>query len=107
MCPYCAKESELTLIEKQIVKEYGLSFKKTKKPVGCPKCNNVGFKGRLPLFEFLEMDNEIRYAVARGASVEEIEKLAREKGFKTLIEDGFDKVKQELTTIEEVIKVSR
>jgi type IV pilus assembly protein PilB len=71
-------------------------------PVGCDQCDQ-GFDGRTGIFEVLEITDNIRDAIFKGESSQEIEKRAEEQDFTTLLDDGIRKVKQEITTVEEVV----
>ncbi len=71
---------------------------------GCDKCNHTGFKGRVGLYEVMEVDDEIKELVLVGASGLELRKKAVERGMITLRQSGLRKVKQGLTTIEEVLR---
>jgi type IV pilus assembly protein PilB len=71
-------------------------------PVGCDKCED-GFKGRTGLFEVLEIDDNIREGIFERESIQQIEARGSQQGFTTLLEDGFKKVKQGITTLEEVM----
>ncbi len=73
----------------------------------CSHCRQTGYKGRTAIFEFLQLDDEIRQLILQHASAGEITKLARAKGMRTLREDGVEKVKQGLTTMEEVMRVTQ
>ena len=74
-------------------------------PVGCSKCDNSGYKGRLGIYELLLVDEQIRSAVRSGSRDEEIRNLARSGGMKLMQEDALEKVKQGVTTLEEVLRV--
>ncbi|MEV8212784.1 ATPase, T2SS/T4P/T4SS family [Leifsonia sp. NPDC077715] len=74
-------------------------------PIGCTFCSNTGFRGRLALHEVMTVTEEIeRLAVSRASSAE-IERTARAQGMLTLREDGWEKVKLGLTSIEEILRV--
>jgi len=73
----------------------------------CQECRQTGYKGRTAIFEFLVLDDEIRALILKHASSGEIAKLARSKGMRTLREDGMEKVKQGLTTVDEVMRVTQ
>ena len=73
---------------------------------GCPGCRQSGYKGRTAICEFLVLDDDVRALVLKRAPAGEIAKLARSKGMRTLREDGMEKVKQGLTTTEEVMRVT-
>ena len=73
---------------------------------GCPKCGNTGYKGRRGIFEFLEVSKGIRKLTVSGASDHKIREQAVADGLETLSQNGFQKVLQGVTTIEEVVAVS-
>ena len=71
---------------------------------GCPICNNTGYKGRIGLYEVMPMKEEVRELVLSRASTTEIKKEAMRLGMKTLRQSGVIKVKNGMTTIEEVLR---
>jgi type IV pilus assembly protein PilB len=75
------------------------------RPRGCPACNNTGFKGRVGIYEVLEVTEAIEHLVARNAPHVEIAQMARSEGMRPMREEGFIKVKEGLTSIEEVMRV--
>jgi type IV pilus assembly protein PilB len=75
-----------------------------KKGNGCEKCNNTGYKGRVGLYEVMEITDELRELVLVGASGLELRRKAIEEGMLTLRMSGLRKVKEGLTTIEEVAR---
>ena len=75
-------------------------------PEGCADCNNLGYRGRQGIFELLPIDEEMRDKIHNGASELEIERYAREHGF-SIREDGKNRVLEGLTSIEEVLRVTR
>jgi type IV pilus assembly protein PilB len=75
------------------------------RPVGCQGCGNTGYRGRMALHEVMAISEEIERLVAESASSEEIGRVARSQGMKTLREDGMSKVLRGLTSIEEVLRV--
>ena len=75
---------------------------------GCKACNNTGYRGRMGIFEALEVSENIRKTVISGKfSLDEIVKTARENGMVTMFEDGLRKAALGMTTIEEVLRVIR
>jgi len=74
------------------------------KPNGCDKCNNTGYKGRVGLYEVMEVTEELRELVLVGASALELRRKARDEGMLTLRESGLCKVKLGMTSIEEVVR---
>ncbi len=75
------------------------------KPVGCAECNNTGYSGRVAVFEVVAIDDDLRDAVIEGAHMAKLVKIARKKGFQTLLEDGLLKARQGMTTADEVLRV--
>lgn len=75
-------------------------------PNGCEKCSNTGYKGRLGLFEVMEIDEELKEQIMVGASTSELRQKAKEKGMLTLRMSGIEKIKQGLTSIDEVLRES-
>jgi type II secretory ATPase GspE/PulE/Tfp pilus assembly ATPase PilB-like protein len=73
---------------------------------GCVQCKNTGLSGRIGIFELLIMNDEIKGMVAAKQTAGEIKKKAREAGMRTLFEDGLEKVKAGLTTVEELLRVT-
>ncbi|MBI4160695.1 MAG: type II/IV secretion system protein [Candidatus Yanofskybacteria bacterium] len=72
---------------------------------GCDKCNGSGYKGRMGIFEVLEVDPDIRDAFLRKESAAEIKRIAVGKGMTPMAEDGFAKAKAGFTTVEDVLRV--
>ncbi len=75
------------------------------RPVGCTSCGGTGYKGRLAVHEIMTVTEDIERLVAERASAEEIGKIARSQGMLTLREDGLEKVRQGVTSIEEILRV--
>jgi len=73
---------------------------------GCDLCHNTGFKGRTAIFEYLPMNEAVRREIINKSSTESIKKVAMASGVRTLREDGWQKVKQGITTISEVLRVT-
>ena len=77
------------------------------KGAGCGRCQNTGYKGRLGIFEMLEMNNEIRELAFARAPASELRRAARASGMRTLMMDGKAKIFEGITTPEEVARVSQ
>jgi type IV pilus assembly protein PilB len=106
ICANC-KEEKSTLAEALV--EIGFSAEeaptiKTYKGRGCETCNNTGFKGRVGLYEVMEITDELRELIIIGASAIELRKKAVELGMITLRGSGLQKIREGITTIEEVVK---
>jgi type IV pilus assembly protein PilB len=113
VCEHCKKEykPDKDVIE-DIKQTLGPLYPKDKeilltKGEKCPKCNETGYSGRVGIFEVLPVTDKIRKLILEQAPSEEIEKQAREDGMVTMIQDGYLKSLEGITTIEEVLRVSR
>ena len=71
---------------------------------GCQTCNNTGYKGRVGLYEVMEVTDDIRELILIGASALELRKKAIDDGMITLRESGLHKIRNGITTIEEVVR---
>jgi type II secretory ATPase GspE/PulE/Tfp pilus assembly ATPase PilB-like protein len=74
--------------------------------VGCGKCHNMGYRGRQAIHELLELNDQLRDAIARNAPAAELTRIAVDSGMRTLKEDGLAKAAQGITTVDEVLRVS-
>jgi type IV pilus assembly protein PilB len=72
--------------------------------VGCGICNHTGYKGRIGLYEVMEVTDELRELILVGVSALELRKKAIEDGMTTLRGSGLAKIRQGVTTIEEVLR---
>jgi len=73
---------------------------------GCNNCGNTGYHGRLPIFEFLVVDKNMRAELVAGATEARLREMARQKGYGGLLESGISKIFQGQTTAEEVMRVA-
>lgn len=107
VCPHCKVEKRP---DKRMLKEFGIEDAVGNVAIyegkGCKSCKLSGYRGRTGIYEFLLMNEEIRDLVLHRASSDQIKKKALELGMHTLRMDGWKKVKQGLTTINEVIRVT-
>ena len=74
-------------------------------PVGCISCTNTGYRGRIAIQEIMTVTEEIEVLAVAKASGGEISRKAREQGMRTMREDGWTKVMQGLTSVEEILRV--
>lgn len=111
-CNVC-KVSETVKVE-DISKKHGHDMKKffkgdtvtVFKGKGCKACDHTGYDGRTAIFEFIEITPELTDLILKNPSTSEIWKLARKQGSKSMFEDGVEKVKSGVTTLEEVLRVT-
>jgi type IV pilus assembly protein PilB len=73
---------------------------------GCASCGNTGFRGRTAIYEFIEVTPEIQELILQNPSTAQIWKIARKQGSVTLFEDGIEKVKNGITTLEELLRMA-
>ena len=79
---------------------------KLQKGRGCTECNGTGYKGRIGIFEVLPMTDEIRILLATHPQTKAVRDLAAKAGMATQVEDGLEKVKAGVTTLDEVTRVT-
>ena len=106
ICPNCKEEAPLTPTLKT---EMGLLHKENIKVYhgkGCKACSQTGFKGRCGIYELLVIDDSIRELILKKTTAQIICDQARKMGMRTLREDGWDKVVQGITTVEEILRVT-
>jgi type IV pilus assembly protein PilB len=110
VCPHCSEEYEPSSEElrtarippEKLAHYEGITFRRKE---GCRRCANTGYRGRIGLFQFLRMSESIEVLAAAKAPREEIERAAFEEGMATLWDDGLEKVRTGLTTLEELARV--
>ncbi|MFZ2187092.1 MAG: ATPase, T2SS/T4P/T4SS family [Candidatus Moraniibacteriota bacterium] len=77
------------------------------KPTGCDQCGGEGYRGRNGIYEVLPMDTNIRKLITQSATTEELENEAKKNGMATMVEDGFLKIVQGITSLEEVMRATK
>jgi len=108
ICPDCRQEEDLPV---QALVELGMSREDARNTVlyrgrGCERCSGTGYKGRVALYEVMPVRDEMREAILEGASVSELKRIGRKAGMKTLRESGLQKIREGVTTVEEVARVT-
>lgn len=113
LCPNCAELSEppqpTILKEIQHIKDTHQVFKQGpewKQAVGCKECQGIGYKGRMGIYEFADVNTEIQDAIMGQRPAGEIKKIAQKTGYRTLRQDGLIKAYRGLTSIDEVLRVT-
>jgi type IV pilus assembly protein PilB len=107
----CDQCKEPVTLREDVFKRLQIDNKRAKNAVfhhghGCSACGGTGYRGRLPIFEFLDVDNDISERIIADQSESQIRAAARQKGYGSLLDSGVNKVLQGLTTAEEVIGVA-
>ena len=107
ICPKCKEDYRP---DPDYLKRIGFSVEGTEAALyrgkGCEECKNTGFKGRRAIFEILFVDESIRKLIGERSSTTTIKRAAMEGGMKTLRETGWEKVREGVTTIEEILRVA-
>ncbi len=106
ICPQCKAEGVLPT---ELMKMFQITWPANEKVYegrGCEYCLHTGFVGRTGIFEVLEIDDSFRGLIMKGANLEELRDYVEAHVPQTLREDGFDKVRKGLTTLEEVIRAT-
>jgi type IV pilus assembly protein PilB len=112
ICPQCRYSYSMGLAEAQklfpgadkyFVKKDDVRLYKGK---GCEACGGTGYRGRIGIYEMLVVTPEIQKLITRRASSQELNEAGRDEGLKLLFDDGFEKVKAGMTTIEELMRVA-
>jgi type IV pilus assembly protein PilB len=106
ICKHCTEAMEMTpqaLLNLGYKKEEVGTFT-VQKGRGCDKCNNTGYKGRVGLIEVMQIDDDIRDLILSGGTAIDLKKKAIENGMITLRRSGLVKIKEGVTTVEEVVR---
>lgn len=106
VCRDCMEEQEPSKREIEIFAKRGLKIDKIIRGKGCSSCNMTGYKGRLALHEVLVINDDIRREIMNGETFQKLKEIAVKNKTVFLIDDGLLKVKQGLTTTEEVLRVA-
>ena len=104
ICEHCKVKQDVSA---DILKKFNSSVKEVWVGSGCDHCSGTGYRGRVGIFEVLPVGEEIRDLIMRHATVKEIKDKAIALGMRTLREDGIEKVKRGVTTIDEVLRVTQ
>jgi len=106
LCAYCKRR---TVIPRDALLAAGFRIGadlEAYEPVGCARCSHTGYRGRIGLYSVMPMSEEIKELTVASSSEAEIAAAAREQGMLTLREDGLKKVRDGVTSIEEIARVS-
>ena len=106
LCPHCKESQPANEKECEIMGFDSANPPQIYHGVGCAECNHSGYRGRQGIFELVVIDEETRSMIHNGVGELEIEKHARQKGF-SIREDGKRRVLEGITTVEEVLRVTR
>jgi type IV pilus assembly protein PilB len=106
LCQTCKEAYEPTINERRQIEKVSAGVDKIYRAKGCPRCRNLGYSGRIGIYELFVPDDEVLDKISNGASLNEVRDLARASGMKPLRVDGMEKVKAGITSLEEVYRVT-
>jgi type IV pilus assembly protein PilB len=106
ICPECKEEVPAGEEIAEFLTMHGVNAQTVTHGEGCPKCRETGYSGRCGLYEMLRLDDHLRDTIARNPNVTEFRRQCCERGMVTLREDGFKKIAEGVTTVEEVLRVT-
>lgn len=105
LCPHCKQPHALDELERKIMRLKPSDTPKIFKPKGCKQCNQTGYRGRMAIIELLRIDSDMDSLISRRAHLDELQKMAMDKGFVTLAEDGVRRIVEGYTSLAEVMRV--
>jgi type II secretory ATPase GspE/PulE/Tfp pilus assembly ATPase PilB-like protein len=105
LCSQCKAPYEPSAFERKLLGTSATDSYQLFRPVGCAECEHLGYKGRLSILELLKFDSELDELVTQRASLKVMTQHVRQQGFVTMAEDGLRRVREGITTIEEVGRV--
>ncbi|HET6250797.1 MAG TPA: GspE/PulE family protein [Tepidisphaeraceae bacterium] len=106
ICTNCREEYTPSEDMAEFMTMQGFDAKAVYQGKGCDRCRKTGYSGRLGIYELLVMDDALRDMVTRNPDVNQLRRMCRERGLVTLREDGFQKVMQGITTVDEILRVT-
>jgi type IV pilus assembly protein PilB len=109
ICPECREKVDISpSILAELSKTYGTNLKGMTfyKGKGCNKCDHVGYKGRLGLYEFMPIEHEVRDMIKEGVTNIDLKRVAAARGMKDIFQSGLEKASQGMTTLDEVLRVT-
>jgi len=105
-CPKCQETYEPPRTLKRALEKMGYDIPEFRKGVGCKRCRNTGYSGRIGVHELLIVNDELRDAIVAGVAIGELRQITRRSGMITLQHDGLRKVREGITTIEEILHIT-
>lgn len=106
ICKDCKTTRPITALEAEIFQNRGIEVTELSEGTGCNSCRGTGYRERMAIHELLIIDDKIKKMMLAQVGINEIKQYVQEQGMNFLIDDGLSKVKQGLTTLEEVMRVA-
>lgn len=105
LCPHCKEKYKPDDLEQKILRLKLNDKTQIYRPKGCKQCNQTGYRGRMAIIELLRIDSDLDALISRRAHLDELKKVALDKGFVTLAEDGVRRILEGYTSVAEVMRV--
>ena len=108
LCKHCSQPTEVLPAVARLLEHIEDAYVEPdwRKPVGCVKCQGTGYRGRLGIYELVDVSSEMQELIISGATAEKMRALATEQGGRSLREDGLLKARAGHTSVEEVVRVT-
>jgi type IV pilus assembly protein PilB len=106
LCQRCREPYDPTAHEHRLIDKLAGDVQTLYRPKGCPACRNLGYTGRIGIYELFIPSDAMFERISQGASLNELRESARAAGMVTLRTDGIEKVKAGITTLEEIYRVT-
>src|SRR5690625_1167813 len=106
VCHDCAEMDTPSKREQEIFAQANIDIETVRRGRGCVSCNNTGYRGRIAIHEVLQINEDIRRLIMESASANRIREYVKNEGMLFLLNDGLIKVKEGITTTEEVLRVA-
>jgi len=103
LCPHCKRKQN---VSEGVLEEHGLAGAEPLEPAGCSRCSNTGYRGRVGIYEVMTVSEAIRSMILEHASVDDIVEVAEAAGMLRLRDDGLQKVRDGLTSIAEIERMT-
>ncbi len=103
LCKHCKRPQKVAA---SVLEEYGLADAVPHEPVGCSRCGGTGYRGRLGIYEVMSLSERVRAMILERRSVDDMVAVSIEEGMLRLRDDGFQKVREGLTSIAEVERMT-
>jgi type IV pilus assembly protein PilB len=103
LCNHCKRPLD---VSQSVLAEHGLAGAEPYEAVGCSRCGGSGYRGRVGVYEVMTVSERVRALILERASVDEMVDVAVEQGMRRLRDDGLEKVRQGLTSIAEVERMT-